>query len=608
MTTRRKIALVLYGLVSLFSLYLGLTYFLRDQFLPYHERAVGVSWHQLDTSIQTLLLALMEVSGGGWLALFVLTVALIVVPFPRGERWARIMIPVGILAFYIPTLYATLRVLRDTPSVPPWYGAAIACLAAVIGLFLDRPWSKSPDPPFPSKQDIFGLIVIVAAAAGALIVSGLLADRIDYYSNSVYTTELPTVSKEAEQLHRSLFIVDLHADTMLWDRDLLKRSARGHVDLPRLKEGNVALQVFATVTDTPNKHTAPPKSQLTEKESECLSGESTNMTGLLQVAQLRPLDVWFDLKSRALYQANRLRDFATSSNGDLRLIESVDDLRKLVQARLHGASTPIGALIALEGAHWLGAGPDTAEDVKNGVKQLFDAGFRMLAPTHRFNNALGASSEGCDQKVGFTDNGHAFLQAVGDSNIILDLAHASDAGIAEATESLTAPVVISHTGLREHCRHQTSDNKTLCDIARNIRDEEVRDDARTGGIVGIGIWVEAAGHSMNDVVNNFVAAYDALNEPNFVHEMREKKPDYDPFDHIALGSDFDGAVQTPIDISKLSSLTQALMDRRQPSGERLFSDNAIRKIYGVNACRVFATRLPGGNAAIAEELCAPLEG
>jgi hypothetical protein len=95
MTTRRKIALVIYVLVGLFSLYLGLTYYLRDQFLPYHERAVGVSWGQLDTSIQTLLLALMEVAGGGWLALFVLTMALIVVPFRRGERWARIMIPVG---------------------------------------------------------------------------------------------------------------------------------------------------------------------------------------------------------------------------------------------------------------------------------------------------------------------------------------------------------------------------------------------------------------------------------------------------------------------------------------------------------------------------------
>jgi microsomal dipeptidase-like Zn-dependent dipeptidase len=82
------------------------------------------------------------------------------------------------------------------------------------------------------------------------------------------------------------------------------------------------------------------------------------------------------------------------------------------------------------------------------------------------------------------------LQAVGDSNIILDLAHASDVGISEAAKASSAPVVISHTGMREHCRQPTSDNKTLCDIARNMRDEEVRAVSRTGGLVGIGIWVE----------------------------------------------------------------------------------------------------------------------
>jgi len=143
MKTRHKIALVLYVLVSFASLALGLTYFLLDHFLPYHEPAVGLPWDQLDARLQTLLLALMEVAGGGWLALFVLTMALIMVPFRRGERWARVMIPIGILTFYLPTLHATLKVLQHTPSVPPWYGAAAACAAAVIGFFLDAPWSKS---------------------------------------------------------------------------------------------------------------------------------------------------------------------------------------------------------------------------------------------------------------------------------------------------------------------------------------------------------------------------------------------------------------------------------------------------------------------------------
>ena len=141
MPIRRKIAFVLYGLVSLVSLWLGFRYFFSDQFMSYHQDAVGKPWAELSSGVQTLILALMEVAGGGWFALFVFVATLLAIPFCRGERWARILIPAGILSFYVPTLYATLRVLRDTPSNPPWWGAAIACLAAVVGFLLDSPWS-----------------------------------------------------------------------------------------------------------------------------------------------------------------------------------------------------------------------------------------------------------------------------------------------------------------------------------------------------------------------------------------------------------------------------------------------------------------------------------
>lgn len=597
MPMRRKIALVLYGLVALVSLYLGWRYFSSDEFMSYHQKAVVTPWADLPDGVRTLVLALMEVAGGGWFALFVLITALLAIPYRRGERWARIMIPVGILTFYVPTLYATLRVLRDTPAVPPWWGAAVACLVAIVGLFLDRPWSSEPDRRFPSKQDVLGLVAILIIAFGALLGGGVLAVHFDNLLNGTYETELPPVSSEARNLHRSLFIVDLHADTMLWDRNLLERSPRGHVDLPRLQEGNVALQVFAVVTKTPDKKPAPKGSHLTKPETECVSENDTNTTFWLQVAQLRPLYVWFDLKDRALFQANRVREFAARSNGELQIIEDVDDLRRIVEARAAGATGPTGALIALEGAHWLGE--DGTAAVEAGVKELFDAGFRMLAPTHRFNNALGAASEGCEQTAEFTDAGRAFLAAVNSSNIILDLAHASDAGI-KAAAAANGPVVVSHTGLREHCR------QNVCDIARNMPDEEIQAVARTGGVVGLGIWVEAAGKTMNDVIDSFAHAYEVLNEQTFREEMQAQNPDYDPFDHIALGSDFDGAVETPIDVAGLPSLTQALMDRRQANGDRMFSDEAIRKIYGVNACRVFATRLPGGSVSVATEICAPL--
>src|SRR5687768_13437881 len=58
-------------------------------------------------------------------------------------------------------------------------------------------------------------------------------------------------SERARELHKTLLVADLHADSLLWDRDLLERGTRGHVDIPRLVEGRVALQAFTVVTKVP---------------------------------------------------------------------------------------------------------------------------------------------------------------------------------------------------------------------------------------------------------------------------------------------------------------------------------------------------------------------
>lgn len=475
----------------------------------------------------------------------------------------------------------------------------------------------------------------------------LIGNSFDCCLNRVYKTKLPAISDEAKRLHESLFIVDLHADTMLWNRDPRKQSQHGHVDLPRLKKGNVALQVFGVVTKTVGTRKTTGKDKLIKEEKskcllteeekskceeegsecrkfkrcQCLSGKQwvPSQTDWLQLTRPRWPFAWphwfgvmFDLEKRAINQAELLKFFADNSQGKMRLITSANDLKQLIEdrreARRNDKPPPVGALIALEGAHWLGEGDQTVAEVKQGVEDLYKANFRMLAPVHRFNNSLGASSEGCDQLVGFNENGKAFNDEVNSKNLILDLAHATDVGIIEQAKSSKSnvPVIVSHTGLREHCSSTGPHLKPLCDIARNMSDEAVRAVARTGGVVGVGIWIEAAGKSMDNVVDAFVAAHTALNEPAFVNEMRARNPNYDPFDHIALGSDFDGAVRTPINVAQLPYLTQALVSRRNQSGEWFFDDDAIRKIFGVNACRVFATRLPEGSPARAEEICLPL--
>lgn len=140
MSLRRKVAATFYVINSLVSVGLGSTYLLRGSFMPYHADALGQSWAEVDPVLQTLLGALMDVAGAGWIGIGVATLVLVAVPMRRGERWGRLLIPALFLIFYVPTLLATLAVLNGTPATPPWYGNATACLATLAGALIDVPW------------------------------------------------------------------------------------------------------------------------------------------------------------------------------------------------------------------------------------------------------------------------------------------------------------------------------------------------------------------------------------------------------------------------------------------------------------------------------------
>ena len=100
------------------------------------------------------------------------------------------------------------------------------------------------------------------------------------------------ISDEARELHKTLVIGDLHADSTLWKRDLLERGDRGHVDVPRMREGNQAVQMFTSVTKSPS-------GQNYEKNS---SDARDNITALAMI-QAWPPATWNNLAARALFQA-----------------------------------------------------------------------------------------------------------------------------------------------------------------------------------------------------------------------------------------------------------------------------------------------------------------
>ena len=182
------------------------------------------------------------------------------------------------------------------------------------------------------KIGVLAAVVVV----GAWAMAPSIAER---RMNKVTNRSIP-VTDRARAIHEKLFVADLHADTTLWDRDLLARGTRGHVDIPRLIEGGVALQAFTIVTKTP-------RSMNIERNT----AETDNIT-LLSVAELWPPRTWTDLTERALYQASRVTDAASGSHGRLTVIRTASDLAAF-EAKRSADRTAVAAFIGVEGAHAL---------------------------------------------------------------------------------------------------------------------------------------------------------------------------------------------------------------------------------------------------------------
>ena len=146
------------------------------------------------------------------------------------------------------------------------------------------------------------LALISAAAIGFF---GIAPGYVEGAMNQVDGKPLIKVSDEAKALHKTLSIVDLHSDTLMWNRDLNDRASRGHMDLPRLQEGNVALQLFSSVSKTPKN-----------QNYDGNGADSDNIT-LLTIAQLQPMKTWSSLVERSLYHAAKLDYAIEGSNGAL---------------------------------------------------------------------------------------------------------------------------------------------------------------------------------------------------------------------------------------------------------------------------------------------------
>lgn len=385
------------------------------------------------------------------------------------------------------------------------------------------------------RRWIIGIASVLAlASAGALIAAPPV---IEAGLNKVTPHEPYKIAASTKALHASLNLADLHADTLLWARDVLARGSTGHVDVPRLREGRFALQVFSAVTKSPE-----------DQNYNRTKGDSDQISLLVKV-QLWPPKTWSSLLERALYQAARLNDAAKRDPRALAVIRTRSDLAALMARRAKGEQV-VGGLLAIEGAHAL-------EGSLANLEKLKDAGYRMIGLTHFFDNELGGSLHGVS-KGGLTPLGVQAVRAIEEAGMIVDLAHASEKVVDDVLQVATKPVVVSHTGVRGACKSP-----------RNLSDAQMRAIAAKGGIVGIGYWEGAVCDiSPAGVVKSLRYAIDLIG-----------------VDHVALGSDYDGTTTVSFDASESAALIEAMLQAK-------FTQEEVREVAGANVLRFLAEALP----------------
>ena len=399
------------------------------------------------------------------------------------------------------------------------------------------------------------LMVVFAALLNSSC--GLISSSSDALINQVsldppYHLEKPA----AHQFHQNLFVADLHADTLLWDRNLLERHERGHLDVPRMIEGNIALQAFTVFTKIPMPFH---RWMSTPWMETYFSQHGPDVATILAMAQLGDERKRGTLKERALFYGEQFQSWADQSEGRLSFIKTSQDLQDYMARRKNTPFMTAGFL-GLEGAHAL-------EGDVNNLQEFYDTGFRMIALVHFFDNEFGGSSTG-DFKGGLkSPQGEELIKRLGKQKLILDLAHASPKTLDDVMDlydsqpSYPLPgIVISHIGIQATCPRGD----------RNLQTQHIERIARHGGLIGIGLW---KGATCGTEVANTVDAIE------YVKEILGN------VNAIAVGSDFDGAVTTHFDATGMPLLTQTLQARG-------FTEKEIRQIMGENLRDFLLAHLP----------------
>lgn len=241
----------------------------------------------------------------------------------------------------------------------------------------------------------------------ALLAAGLLT--LGLPSSWPAGPALGRAGNQPLDVHRTATIVDLHCDTLLdlhaGRRTLAERSARGHVDLPRMREGGVGVQVFAA-------YTAPDQG---------------------------PARAWALIRT--------FHDAMAAHASQIGLATTVAEIEVAQRAGR------IAAVLSIEN------GGEAVRGDPRVLDALYAQGVRMLGLTWNASNVLGDGALGREHG-GLTEAGRAVLRRMEELGIIVDVSHLSEAAFWDTMRTTRGPIVASHSNaaaLRPHPRNLTDE-------------------------------------------------------------------------------------------------------------------------------------------------------
>lgn len=225
----------------------------------------------------------------------------------------------------------------------------------------------------------------------------------------------------------------------------------------------------------------------------------------------------------------------------------------------------VSALKSIEDGMAMGGDPDK-------LKAMYDRGVRLSGFTWNFENDLGYGHRivpgglEIDNEHGLKPAGFAFVKAMEELGMLMDISHLSDAGTRDvfATVKSSTPVIATHSNARGLCRH-----------ARNLSDGFLRQLADHGGVTGINFC-----HAfLND---KYINGPEKLSSVADMCEHMKYIKNLAGIDCIGLGSDFDGITST-LEVKGCGEI-QKIAEGMDKAG---FTDEEIEKVFYKNVLRVF---------------------